>query len=208
MLRRGIVATIGAATLVLVMAACSSSSNQSGGGAGASAGVSADATGRCDRLGQISDAVSVGLDNFSGAEVEDMILEAADLLPPGWTNTSVELRDWASRPSQWLFVPTLIDGYRNVYCQGFDGSTVEAVLGDYFIKGNLTAPAGEVSIHAVNQGATIHNVGVRRGPISGDIRPGGDFTLNLGVLVPGTYELYCDLPQHIAKGMVANLVIT
>ena len=90
----------------------------------------------------------------------------------------------------------------------FDGSTVDVVLGDYVIQGNLTAPAGHVRLHAVNQGGIIHNVGVRRGPISGDLRPGGTFTLDLGTLVPGTYELYCDIPDHVAKGMVANLVIT
>lgn len=90
----------------------------------------------------------------------------------------------------------------------YDGTTVEVVLGDYVIQGNLTAPAGKVRLHAINQGGINHNVGVRRGPISGDLRPGGSFTLDLGTLVPGSYELYCDLPDHVAKGMVANLIVT
>ena len=53
-----------------------------------------------------------------------------------------------------------------------------------------------------------HNVGIRRGPISGDMQPGGSFTIELGVLAAGTYELYCDIPDHVEQGMVANLVIT
>lgn len=90
----------------------------------------------------------------------------------------------------------------------YSGTTVEVVLGDYVIQGNLTAPAGKVRLHAVNQGGIIHNVGVRRGPISGDMKTGGSFTLDLGTLVPGSYELYCDIAGHVAKGMVANLIIT
>jgi hypothetical protein len=90
----------------------------------------------------------------------------------------------------------------------FDGSTVEVTLGDYTIIGNLTAPAGKVRLHAVNGGGLRHNVGVRGGPISGDVLPGGDTTLDLGDLKPGTYQLYCDLVGHVEKGMVADLVIT
>jgi plastocyanin len=93
----------------------------------------------------------------------------------------------------------------------FDGTTVDVVLGDYVIQGNLTAPAGKVRLQAINQGGIVHNVGIRGqsgGRISGDMKPGGSFTLDLGTLVPGTYQLYCDIAGHVAKGMVANLVIT
>jgi hypothetical protein len=90
----------------------------------------------------------------------------------------------------------------------FEGSTLNITLGDYVILGDLTAPAGPVRLQAANQGGIIHNVGIRGGPISGDIRPGKSFTLGLGVLKPGTYQLYCDIVGHVAKGMVANLVIT
>lgn len=90
----------------------------------------------------------------------------------------------------------------------FVGSTVDVVLGDYSIAGNLTVPAGNVRLQAVNRGGIIHNVGIRGGPISGDLRPGGAFTIVLGSLVPGTYQLYCDIPDHVRLGMVANLVVT
>ncbi len=88
------------------------------------------------------------------------------------------------------------------------GTTLNLVLGDYVIQGDLTAPAGNVRLHAVNQGGIVHNVGIRGVAISGDMQPGGSFTLDVGSLAPGTYQLYCDIPDHVAKGMVADLVIT
>jgi manganese oxidase len=90
----------------------------------------------------------------------------------------------------------------------FDGSSLHVVLGDFTIAGDLTAPSGNVRLEAVNQGAIVHNVGIRRGPISGDMQPGGDFTIGLGTLAPGTYQLYCDIVGHVESGMVADLVIT
>jgi hypothetical protein len=90
----------------------------------------------------------------------------------------------------------------------FDGTTLKVMLGDYLIAGDLTAPAGNVRLEAVNQGGIVHNVGIRRGPISGDMQPGRDFTIGLGSLAPGTYQLYCDIVGHVEKGMVADLVIT
>ena len=90
----------------------------------------------------------------------------------------------------------------------FVGTTLNLVLGDYVIEGDLTVPAGNVRLQAVNQGGIIHNVGIRRGPISGDMRPGGSFTLDIGALSPGTYQLYCDLTDHVELGMVADLTVT
>ena len=90
----------------------------------------------------------------------------------------------------------------------FAGTTLKVILGDYLIAGELTAPAGSVRLEAVNQGGIVHNVGIRRGPISGDMQPGKGFTIGLGVLAPGTYELYCDIVGHVEQGMVADLVIT
>jgi len=90
----------------------------------------------------------------------------------------------------------------------FNGTTVNVVLGDYVIQGNLTAPAGNIRIQAINQGGIVHNVGIKGGPISGDMQPGKGFTLDVGNLAPGTYQLYCDIPGHVEHGMTANLVIT
>jgi Cupredoxin-like domain len=90
----------------------------------------------------------------------------------------------------------------------FVGSTVNLVLGDYSITGNLTVPAGNIRLQAINHGGIVHNVGLTGRGISGDIQPGGSFTLDVGTLTPGTYKLFCDITGHEALGMVANLVVT
>jgi hypothetical protein len=90
----------------------------------------------------------------------------------------------------------------------FVGASVDVALSEYAIRGNLTAPAGEVRLHAFNQGGATHNVGVRGGHISNDLRPGAETTVDIGNLAPGTYQLYCDISDHAQRGMVANLVIT
>lgn len=97
----------------------------------------------------------------------------------------------------------------------FDGSVVKLTLSEFAIKGNLTVPTGAVRIDATNIGGVVHNIGVRGVKISRDIQPGEkDFILDVGVLAPGTYELYCDIinpvdkTSHVSHGMVANLVVT
>ncbi len=90
----------------------------------------------------------------------------------------------------------------------FVGTTLNLVLGDYVIQGDLTAPAGNVRLQAINQGGIVHNVGIRGVAISGDMQPGRSYTLDVGSLAPGTYQLYCDIPEHVENGMVADLVVT
>jgi uncharacterized cupredoxin-like copper-binding protein len=90
----------------------------------------------------------------------------------------------------------------------YEGTTLEVSLGDFDITGNLTAPAGKVRLHAVDRGGATHNVGLRGGPITTNLQPGDDAMLDLGNLAPGTYELYCDVADHVQRGMVAQLVIT
>jgi plastocyanin len=96
----------------------------------------------------------------------------------------------------------------NTKTVSFVGSTVEVALGDFTITGNLTAPAGEVRLHAVNGGGIRHNIGIRGGPISGDVPPGSQTTVDVGDLKPGKYQLYCDIVGHVEQGMVAELVVT
>ena len=90
----------------------------------------------------------------------------------------------------------------------FQGAIVQLTLGDYSIEGNLTLPSGPVRLHAFNAGGLVHNVGIRGVAISGDIQHGKSFTLDVGVLAPGTYQLYCDIVGHVEHGMVADLVVT
>ena len=95
----------------------------------------------------------------------------------------------------------------------YAGSTVTLSLSDYAITGNLTVPAGPARIVATNVGGLPHNIGVRGVKISRNLNRGESTTLDLGVLAPGTYELYCDVigadkVSHVAKGMVAKLIVT
>ncbi len=91
---------------------------------------------------------------------------------------------------------------------GDDAFTIDVALDDFTIEGDLVAPAGSVRLNAVNVGALPHNVGLRGGPISAELRPGGSIELDLGDLAPGTYELYCDVGDHVEQGMVATLIVT
>ncbi len=98
--------------------------------------------------------------------------------------------------------------------KAFAGSIVKLELSEYAIKGNLEVPTGPVRIEATNIGGVEHNVGVRGVKISRNLKRDESTTLDLGVLAPGTYELYCDVINpvdkisHVAKGMVAKLVVT
>ena len=96
----------------------------------------------------------------------------------------------------------------------YAGSTVTVSLSEYKITGNLQVPTGPVRIVATNIGGMVHNIGVRGVKISRNLARGESTTLDLGVLAPGTYELYCDVidsadnVSHVKKGMVAQLVVT
>ncbi len=96
----------------------------------------------------------------------------------------------------------------------YAGSTVTVSLSEYKIAGNLQVPTGPVRIVATNIGGIVHNIGVRGVKISRNLARGESTTLDLGVLAPGTYELYCDVidstdnVSHVKKGMVAPLKVT
>lgn len=91
-----------------------------------------------------------------------------------------------------------------------DGDKVVAglTLDEYTIEGDLEIPAGDVRLEAVNVGAIPHNVGVRGGGITPELRSGEQGSVDIGELGPGTYELYCDVLGHEAQGMIATLTVT
>ena len=94
-----------------------------------------------------------------------------------------------------------------------DSETVaDLVLGDYTITGDLTVPAGRLSIRATNVGVEPHDVGIRLPAamprITTTLFNGQTADLEVGDLTPGTYELFCDIGDHIARGMVATLTVT
>ena len=84
---------------------------------------------------------------------------------------------------------------------------VELALGDFFIGGDLTVPAGPVSFHATNVGREPHDVGIRGGKITTTLFAGQSTTLDMGELGPGR-QPFCDVDDHVARGMVGTLTVT
>ncbi len=87
-------------------------------------------------------------------------------------------------------------------------TTVEVSLTEFAIKGDLTAPAGDVKLHVTNDGTVAHNLGVRGGKITPDIAPGSSTTVDLGKVTTGEIELYCAVAGHADSGMEAVLTVT
>ncbi|MFK8024389.1 MAG: multicopper oxidase domain-containing protein [Ilumatobacter sp.] len=88
-------------------------------------------------------------------------------------------------------------------------SDLDISLSEFAIEGELTAPAGNVTLNVVNGGAIEHNLAVRElGVSTPNLMSRGVDALALGELEPGTYELYCSIAGHDTSGMVADLTIT
>lgn len=86
--------------------------------------------------------------------------------------------------------------------------TVRVTLTEFAVEGDLTVPPGHIRVEAQNAGAIIHNIALEGGPVSEDFGPGESAVLDLGVLEPGTYELFCAVPGHREAGMRATLNVT
>ncbi|MGK0274936.1 MAG: FtsP/CotA-like multicopper oxidase with cupredoxin domain [Ilumatobacter sp.] len=88
-------------------------------------------------------------------------------------------------------------------------SDLDISLSEFSIDGELSAPAGNVTLNVVNGGAIEHNLEVRElGARTSNMMSRGVDSLALGKLEPGTYELFCSISGHAESGMTAELVIT
>jgi len=72
-----------------------------------------------------------------------------------------------------------------------------------------TAEAGEVTIEAVNDGSTVHNLEIEGNgveEVTDDLEAGssGEVTVDLEA---GTYEIYCAIGDHRAQGMEGELTV-
>lgn len=81
-----------------------------------------------------------------------------------------------------------------------------------FVLSRPTVPAGKVTIEFVNHGQDEHNLhateeseGTEAGSLP-NTAPNGHLSLTLD-LRPGSYNLFCSIPGHEAKGMKATLVV-
>ena len=80
-----------------------------------------------------------------------------------------------------------------------------------FTLSRAEVPAGKVVIEFINRGQDEHNLHAQseEGPEAGSIpntQPGGHPQLALE-LRPGSYTLFCSLPEHEKLGMKATLVV-
>ncbi|GIW06497.1 MAG: hypothetical protein KatS3mg060_1302 [Dehalococcoidia bacterium] len=90
-------------------------------------------------------------------------------------------------------------------------TTVAIELGDYYFNpASPSLTAGSYTFVARNVGEKRHNLILDGNGIYKQTREIGfggqdSFTVDL---VPGTYKLYCDIGDHIERGMVGTLVVT
>ncbi len=88
-------------------------------------------------------------------------------------------------------------------------TTLDISVREFTILGDLTAPAGDVTLRITNTGSMAHNVELREtGAVSPNVGAGGVVELDLGELAPGTYEIFCNIAGHESSGMVNTLTIT
>ncbi len=87
-------------------------------------------------------------------------------------------------------------------------TTAAISLKEFSIAGQLSVPAGDVTLNVKNDGSQVHNLYLRGGKGTKDISPGASDTLALGKLKAGSYEVVCLIPGHEAAGMKATLDVT
>ncbi|MCL6647606.1 MAG: cupredoxin domain-containing protein [Chloroflexi bacterium] len=90
-------------------------------------------------------------------------------------------------------------------------TTVTIEMGDYYFNpANPTLVAGSYTIVAVNMGEKRHNLIIDGNGVykqSREVGSGGrdSFTIDLA---PGTYRIYCDIGDHLERGMLGTLTVT
>jgi plastocyanin len=82
----------------------------------------------------------------------------------------------------------------------------------YFLLSRPTVRAGEVTVELNNQGQDPHNLNIRRNGDEGEplqIPETASLQRNVAKLdlPPGTYKLWCSLPEHEELGMHTTLVV-
>ena len=107
---------------------------------------------------------------------------------------------------------------------GGTATTVEVTLGEMYVRPSVeSVPAGEVTFVARNVGKVEHELMVEPKPLKFD-SPGqptedaamgmieemgpmahGRMTLDM---MPGEYELFCNVPGHYASGQTVDFTVT
>jgi plastocyanin len=82
----------------------------------------------------------------------------------------------------------------------------------YYVLSRAKVQAGEVTVELNNQGEDPHNLNIQREGDEGEplqVAETDSLQHNVATfdLAPGTYRLWCALPEHDEKGMHATLVV-
>jgi plastocyanin len=92
---------------------------------------------------------------------------------------------------------------------GGGGTTIELAADPggalAFDQTELTAPAGDITIHLTNDAQIPHNVEVEDAGVS-DTVTGADTSLDV-TLEPGEYVFFCAVPGHREGGMEGTLTV-
>lgn len=93
--------------------------------------------------------------------------------------------------------------------EGGGGTTIELAAdpgGELaFDQTELTAPAGDITIHLTNDAQIPHNVEVEGAGVSETVT-GADTSLDV-TLEPGEYVFFCAVPGHREGGMEGTLTV-
>ncbi len=80
-----------------------------------------------------------------------------------------------------------------------------------FTLSRASVPAGKVILEFVNRGQDEHNLNLlpAEGPPAGSFADtaSGGVSDQAMVLKPGSYTMFCSLPEHEQKGMKATLLV-
>ncbi len=92
------------------------------------------------------------------------------------------------------------------------GSTENQVasfsLSEFAIEGSTEIGSGPAQFEVTNEGSVVHNLALEGGTATSDLNAGESETLDVGVLAPGSYVVFCSIAGHREAGMEATLTVT
>ena len=91
------------------------------------------------------------------------------------------------------------------------GLVLEGTLSEYFIYlPQITAPAGVVQFAVENIGRQRHNLrvlGTGVDQATPSLRAGQSASVDVLLVEPGAYTIYCDLADHADRGMTMTFLV-
>jgi FtsP/CotA-like multicopper oxidase with cupredoxin domain/uncharacterized cupredoxin-like copper-binding protein len=96
----------------------------------------------------------------------------------------------------------------NAAAVGAASTTVDVALSEFVIGGDLVAPPGDVKLSVTNKGTAEHNLTLKGGPATKNLKVGENSVLDLGVLAAGDYTVICTIPGHEGAGMKSTLTVS